>query len=78
MSKFNLNKLAPMLDKVGAGLAKAGKVAVDVVKDRNFQIGVLTVLPTTISAFFLIKSISGKPRRKRHCTRRHLPSTMQS
>lgn len=55
MSKFNLNKLAPMLDKTGAGLAKAGRVAVDVVKDRNFQIGVLTALPTTISAFFLIK-----------------------
>lgn len=55
MSKFNLNKLAPMLDKAGSGLAKVGKVAVDVVKDRNFQIGVLTALPTTISAFILIR-----------------------
>lgn len=55
MSKFNLNKLAPMLDKAGAGLAEAEKVAVDIVKDRNFQIGVLTALPATISAFFLIR-----------------------
>ncbi len=29
MSKFNLNKLAPMLDKAGSGLAKVGKVAID-------------------------------------------------
>lgn len=55
MSKFNLNKLAPMLDKASVCLAKARKVVVDVVKDRNFQIGVLTALPTTVSAFFLIK-----------------------
>lgn len=44
-----------MLDKAGAGLAKAGKAVVEVVKDRNFQIGILTVLPTTVSAFFLIR-----------------------
>ncbi len=55
MSKFNLNKLAPMLDKAGAGLAKAGKAVAEVVKDRNFQIGVQTALPTTVSAFFLIR-----------------------
>ena len=55
MSKFNLNKLAPMLDKAGDGLVKAGKAVVDVVKDRNFQIGVLTGLPATISAFFFIR-----------------------
>lgn len=55
MAKFNLDKLAPMLDKAGAGLAKAGKAAANVVKDRNFQIGVLTGLPATISAFFLIR-----------------------
>ena len=55
MSKFNLNKLAPMLDKTGAGLAKTGKAVVNIAKDRNFQIGVLTALPTTVSAFFLIE-----------------------
>ena len=55
MSKFNLNKLAPMLDKASAGISKAGKSAVDIVKDRNFQIGVLSALPMTVSAFFLIK-----------------------
>ena len=55
MSKFNLNRLAPMLDKAGAGLTKAGKAAVEVIKDRNFQIGVLTALPTTVSAFFLVR-----------------------
>lgn len=55
MSKFNLNKLAPMLDKTGASLAKAGKAAVKIAKDRNFQMGVLTALPTTVSAFFLIE-----------------------
>lgn len=55
MSRFNLNKLAPMLDKAGAGLAKAGKAAGEAVKDRNFQIGVLTALPTTVSTFFLIR-----------------------
>lgn len=32
MSKFNLNKLAPMLDKTGASLAKAGKAAVKIAK----------------------------------------------
>ena len=51
MSKFNLNTLAPMLDKAGAGLAKAGKAAGEAVKDRNSQIGVLTPIPTTVSAF---------------------------
>ncbi len=55
MSKFNLNKLAPMIDKAGAGLAKAGKAAVEIVKDRHFQIGVLTALPTTVSAYFVIR-----------------------
>ena len=55
MSKFNLNKLVPMLDKTAAGLAKAGKAAVEIAKDRNFQIGVLTALPTTVTAFFLSK-----------------------
>jgi peptidoglycan hydrolase CwlO-like protein len=44
-----------MLDKAGDGLVKAGKAVVDVVKDRNFQIGVLTGLPATISAVFLIR-----------------------
>ena len=44
-----------MLDKAGAGLSKTGKAAVEVVKDRNFQIGVLTALPATVSAFFLIR-----------------------
>lgn len=55
MNKFNLNKLAPMLDKAGASLAKAGKAAVEIVKDRRFRLGVLTSIPTTISAFFLIR-----------------------
>lgn len=55
MSKFNLNKLAPMLGKASAGISKAGKSAVDIVKDINFQIGVLSALPMTVSAFFLIK-----------------------
>ena len=44
-----------MLDKTAAGLAKAGKAAVEIAKDRNFQIGVLTALPTTVTVFFLIK-----------------------
>lgn len=55
MSKFNLNKLAPMLDKAGADLSKTGKAAAEIVKDRNFQIGVLTTLPATVSLFFLIR-----------------------
>ena len=55
MSKFNLNKLGPMLDKAGAGLVKAGKAVSEVVKDRNFQIGVVSSQPATVSAFFLIK-----------------------
>lgn len=44
-----------MLDKTGAGLVKAVKAAAEVVKDRHFQMGVLTALPPTVSAFFLIK-----------------------
>ena len=64
MSKFNLNKLAPMLDKAGAGLAKAGKAAGEAVKDRNFQIGVLTALPTTVSAFFLIRKYQKQAKEK--------------
>lgn len=49
MSKFNLYKLAPMLDKAGAGLSKVGKAAAAVVKDQRFQSGVLTtLLPTSI------------------------------
>lgn len=55
MSKFNLNRLAPMLDKAGAAFAKAGKATAEIIKDRNFQIGVLTALPATVSAFFLIR-----------------------
>lgn len=55
MSKFNLNKLAPMLNKVGVGLTKAGKAAAELVSDKNFQKGVLTALPATVSAFFLIR-----------------------
>lgn len=55
MNKFNLNKLAPMLDKASASIAKAGKSAVDIVKDRKFQIGVLSTLPTTVSTFFFVK-----------------------
>ena len=55
MSKFNLNKLAPMRDKASVGIAKVRESAVDIVKDRNFQIGILFALPMTVSAFFLIK-----------------------
>ena len=77
MSKFNLNGLAPMLDKAGAGLAKAGKTATEIVKDRHFQIGVLTALPTTVSAFFLIRKYQKQTEKKRNCTRRHLPSIMR-
>lgn len=44
-----------MLDKAGAGLAKAGKASAEVVKDRHFQLGVLTALPMTLSAFFLVR-----------------------
>lgn len=55
MSRLNLNKLAPILDKAGVGLAKARKEVAKIVKDRHFQIGVLTALPTTVSAFFLIR-----------------------
>ena len=55
MSKFNLNKRAPMLDKVNAGLSKVAKATIEIVKDRNFQIGILTALPTVASAFFLIR-----------------------
>lgn len=49
MSKFNLNRLASMLNKAGAGLAKAGKATVEVVKDPNFLVGVL--IATMGSAF---------------------------
>lgn len=77
MSKFNLNKLAPMLDKTAAGLAKAGKAAVEIAKDRNFQIGVLTALPTTVTAFFLIKSTRSKLKKKNNCTKRRLLSIMR-
>ena len=44
-----------MFDEVGADLSKAGKVAVKFAKNRHFQIGVLAALPTSISAFFLIR-----------------------
>ncbi len=53
-----------MLDKASADIAKAGKTAVDIVKDRNFQIGALTALPTTVSAFFLIKKHQRKAEEK--------------
>lgn len=59
MSKCNLNKLTPMIDKAGVGLAKAGKAVYEVVKDRHFQIGVLTTLPTTVSAFLLTRTEAG-------------------
>lgn len=49
-----------MLDKAGAGLAKVGKTAANVVKDRNFWIGVLAGLPTTIRAFFLVRKYQEK------------------
>lgn len=55
MSKFNLSKFTPMLNKAEKSLEKAGKNVVDMVKDRHFQIGILTALPTTVSAFFLIR-----------------------
>ena len=74
MSKFNLNKLAPMLDKTGVSLAKAGKAVVNIAKDRNFQIGVLTAFPTTVSAFFLIENIKSKLKKKNNCTKRRLLS----
>lgn len=54
-SKFDFNKLAPVIEKAGSGLKKAGKAAGEVVKDRNFQIGVLTSLPASIGAFFMIR-----------------------
>ena len=44
-----------MIEKAGEGLAKAGNLAMNIAKDRNFQIGVLTGLPATVSAFFLIR-----------------------
>lgn len=56
MGKIDLSKLTPMLDKVGDGLSKAGKSVADVVKNRDFQIGVLTALPVTVGAFFTIKN----------------------
>lgn len=55
MSKFNFDKFEPMLEKAEGGLAKAGKAAVEIIQDRNFQLGVLTALPSTLSAFFLVK-----------------------
>ena len=60
MSKFNwnkidINKLTPMIEKASERLTKAGKFAINIAKDRNFQIGVLTGLPATVSAFFLIR-----------------------
>ena len=61
MSKFNwnkidINKLTPMIEKASERLTKAGKFAINIAKDRNFQIGVLTGLPATVSAFFLIRN----------------------
>ncbi len=60
MSKFNwnkidINKFTPMIEKASERLTKAGKFAINIAKDRNFQIGVLTGLPATVSAFFLIR-----------------------
>lgn len=55
MSKLDLNKLTPMLDKASAGMAKAGKATVGIVKDRKFHMGVLIVLPTTVRALLLVK-----------------------
>lgn len=54
-SKFDFNKLVPVIEKAGSGLKKAGKVVGEVVKDRKFQIGVLTSLPTSIGGYFLIR-----------------------
>lgn len=55
MSKFNFDKFEPMFEKAEDGLAKAGKATVEIIQDRNFQLGVLAALPSTVSAFFLIK-----------------------
>ena len=54
-SKFDFNKLVPVIEKAGSGLKKAGKVVGEVVKDRNFQIGALASLPASVGAFFLIR-----------------------
>ena len=55
MSKFNVNRLTPMLDKASRGLARGRKAAAEIAKDKNFQIGLLSALPATVSAFFLIR-----------------------
>ncbi|MBR3245944.1 MAG: hypothetical protein IKF90_25090 [Parasporobacterium sp.] len=55
MSKLNIYKITLMQDKAGAALSKAGKAVVEIVKDRHFQIGALTALPTTVGAILLIK-----------------------
>lgn len=57
MGKINLGKLTPMMDKVVVSLSKAGKTIADVVRDRNFHIGVLTAFPATVGAFFKIKKL---------------------
>ena len=54
-SKFDFNKLVPVIEKAGSGLKKVGKVVGEVVKDRNFQIGALASLPASVGAFFLIR-----------------------
>ena len=72
MSKFNSKKLAPMLDKAGDDLAKARKVIVQIVKDRHFRIGVLTALPTTVSAFFLIRKYKTQAEEKEQLYKRAL------
>ena len=53
-----------MFDKASISLAKAGKKAAEIVKDRHFQMGVLTALPTTVGAFFFIRKYQKQTREK--------------
>ena len=64
-SKFDFNKLVPVIEKAGSGLKKVGKVVGEVVKDRNFQIGALASLPASVGAFFLIRRYKKQARGKR-------------
>ncbi len=61
-----------MLDKAAAGMLKAGKAVKEVVKDRNFQIGVLSSLPVSVSAFFLIKKYQKEAEEKEELYRKAL------
>ncbi len=45
----------PMFGKIVDGLSKAGKNAIEVIKNRNFQRGALAAVPATLTALYYIR-----------------------